>query len=250
MLTNERHDLILSLLTEKQTIKIQEIVDATSASESTIRRDLTELENLGKLERIFGGATVPSRHSIEPSVTDKSTKNLQGKIRIAKHAASYIQEGQCIFLDAGTTIFQMIPFLQDKKVIVVTNGLTHVELLNDLGIQTYLTGGFIKRRTGALVGSQAIQSLGAYRFDLCFLGVNGIHADHGYTTPDPEEAAVKQLASSQSHKTFVLADHTKMNKISFAKILDIQQADLIVNEVNEETLLTLKKMTEVKVVSS
>ena len=250
MLTNERHNLILRLLTEKQTIKIQEIVDATSASESTIRRDLTELENLGKLERIFGGATVPSRHSIEPSVVDKSTKNLREKINLAKYAASLIQEGHCIFLDAGTTIFQMIPFMQDKKVIVVTNGLTHVELLNDLGIPAYLTGGFIKRRTGALVGSQAIQSLGTYRFDLCFLGVNGFHAIHGYTTPDPEEAAVKQMASSLAQKTFVVADHTKLNRVSFAKIMDIQNADLIVDEINEETLEILKKKTDVKVASS
>lgn len=250
MLTMERHNLIMSLLTAKQTIKIQEIVDATSASESTIRRDLNELENLGKLERIFGGATVPSRRFNEPSVSDKSSKNLQEKIRLAKYAASLVQEGQCIFLDAGTTINRMIPYLQDKNVIVVTNGLTHVDLLNELGIQTYLTGGFIKRWTDALVGSKAIQSLATYRFDLCFLGVNGIHAIHGYTTPDPEEAAVKQLASSLAQKTYVLADHSKLNKVSFAKIMDIQHAELVINEIDTETLESLIKMTNVKVVSS
>ncbi|MBE3102874.1 MAG: DeoR/GlpR transcriptional regulator [Bacilli bacterium] len=250
MLTNERFDLILSLLTEKQTIKIQEIVDATSSSESTIRRDLTELENLGKLERIFGGATIPSRQFMEPSISDKSTKNLQEKIHIAEYAASFVQEGDCIFLDAGSTILQMIPFLQDKKVVVVTNGLTHVESLNEFGIQTYLTGGFIKRRTGALVGSQTIQSLESYRFDLCFLGVNGFHADFGFTTPDPEEAAIKKLASSLAQKTFVVADHTKANKVSFAKIMDINLAELIVNKIDKDTLETLTKKIIIKVAKS
>lgn len=250
MLTTERHNLILSMLTQKQTIKIQEIVEATSASESTIRRDLTELENLGKLVRIFGGATVPSRYANEPSVIVKSSKNTQEKNQLAKYAASIIQNGQCIFLDAGTTINHMIPFLQEKNVIVVTNGLTHMDLLNELGIQTYLTGGFIKRLTGALVGSQAIQSLESYRFDLCFLGVNGIHAIHGYTTPDPEEAAIKKLASSHAQKTYVVADHTKVNTVSFAKIMDIHDAELIVNEIDNETFESLIKLTDVKVVST
>lgn len=250
MLTTERYDLILSLLNKKQTIKMQDIVEATAASESTIRRDLTELEKLGKLERIFGGATVVDRYSLEPSVTDKSTINLQEKTQLAKYASSIVKEGDCIFLDAGTTILQMIPFLQDKNVVVVTNGLTHIEPLNDLGIQTYLTGGFIKRRTGALVGVQTIQSLETYRFDLCFLGVNGFHLEYGYTTPDPEEAAVKQMASKLAAKTYVVADHMKANKVSFAKIMDLQHADLIVNQLDDELLTSLSKSTNVKVVRS
>lgn len=248
MLTTERYDIILSLLNEKQTIKIQDIVEATDASESTIRRDLTELEKLGKLERIFGGATVAERYSKEPSVSDKSTKNLREKTLLANYAASLVVEENCIFLDAGTTILQMIPYLQGKNVIVVTNGLTHIETLTKLGIQTYLTGGFIKRRTGALVGAQTLQSLESYRFDLCFLGVNGFHPEYGYTTPDPEEAAVKQLASKLSHKTYVVADHAKANKVSFAKIMDLQHANLIVNQLENELFTCLSKKTTVKVV--
>jgi len=248
MLTTERYDIILSLLNEKQTIKIQDIVEATDASESTIRRDLTELEKLGKLERIFGGATVAERYSKEPSVSDKSTKNLREKTLLANYAASLVVEENCIFLDAGTTILQMIPNLQGKNVIVVTNGLTHIETLTKLGIQTYLTGGFIKRRTGALVGVQTLQSLESYRFDLCFLGVNGFHPEYGYTTPDPEEAAVKQLASKLSNKTYVVADQAKANKVSFAKIMDLQHANLIVNQLENELFTCLSKKTTVKVV--
>ena len=83
---------------------------------------------------------------------DKSTKNLQEKIRIAKYAATFVQEGDCIFLDAGTTMFQMIPHLKNKNVVIVTNGLTHVESLIEYGITTYLTGGYVKSKTRALVG--------------------------------------------------------------------------------------------------
>src|SRR5699024_1449315 len=125
-----------------------------------------------------------------------SVKNLHKKMNIAKYAASFVKEGDCIYLDAGSTVIQMIPFLKHKEVVVVTNGLTHVDILNLHGITSYLLGGRIKTRTSALTGPQAIQSINNYRFDKCFLGTNGFHSTYGYTTPDPDEANIKQVASS------------------------------------------------------
>lgn len=249
MLTNERHAYILRLLEEKQTVKIQQLVESTGASESTIRRDLTDLEQLQKLARVFGGATVTGQNLLEPSISDKSTQFLDEKIKIAEFASSFVQQGDSVFLDAGTTTFQLIPFLKDKDLVVVTNGLTLVEALNEQGITTYLTGGLMKPRTGAFVGSQTIQALQNYRFDICFLGINGCHPDYGYTTPDPEEAAVKQVASLLARKTFALADHSKINKISFAKIMDLERATLIVDEISKEANAMLEKKTIVKVVT-
>ncbi|MER2089699.1 DeoR/GlpR family DNA-binding transcription regulator [Sporosarcina sp. JAI121] len=249
MLTNERHEMILNLLAEKQTVNINELIELTAASESTIRRDLNELETLNKLERIHGGATVNGRISQEPSILDKSTKNLQEKIGLAKYAASFVQEGDCIFLDAGTTTVQMIPYLQNKQVIVVTNGLTHVDSLIEHGITAYLVGGYVKSKTRALVGPQTIQSLHDYRFDKCFLGVNGFHLEYGYTTPDPEEAAVKRLASSLARTTYVVADHSKYNKVSFSSITALEDAVLIVNDFQQEAIESLKKKTTVEVVA-
>lgn len=248
MLTNERQEMIINLLVEKQTIKIQDIVEATNASESTIRRDLTELENQHKLERIHGGATVSERKLQELSIPEKSSKNLQEKIRIAKYAASLIQDGDCIFIDAGTTTFQMIPFLSNKNVVVVTNGLTHVDSLIEQGITTYLTGGYVKAKTRALVGPQTIQSLKNYRFDKCFLGTNGFHVEFGYTTPDPEEATVKQLARTLAKKTYIVADHTKYNKVSFAKIDELHCAYLLTGDIGKQELELLEETTIVKVV--
>lgn len=248
MLTNERKQVILSLFEGKDTVKIQEVMDITNASESTVRRDLTELENEGKLKRIHGGATVIGRKLHELSVVDKTSKNIQEKKELAKFAASIIQEGDCIFIDAGTTIFQMIPYLKDKKVVVVTNGLTHVDALTEQGIPTYLTGGYVKGKTGALVGPQTIQSLQNYRFDKCFLGVNGFDCKFGYTTPDPEEAAVKQTASEFSQKTYVIADHTKYGEVSFSNISAMGQATLITTPLPDHVIDELNQKTTVKVV--
>ena len=248
LLTNERHDFILRLIEEKRTVKLQELVELTDASESTLRRDLTELESMGKLERVFGGAVLPARNLQEPSIADKSTRNLMEKKSIAEYAAAFVQEGDSVFLDAGTTTLQMIPFLKDKNPVVVTNGLPLAEALNDAGITTYLTGGLLKRRTGAFVGSGALLALDTYHFDVCFLGVNGFHTEYGYTTPDPEEAAIKQKACSHSRTTYVLADHSKMHKVSFAKIMDLTEAFLIVDQLAPEALLEFEKITHVKVV--
>lgn len=236
------------MLEKKQTVKIQELVDETAASESTIRRDLTELESQQKLERVFGGAILNGRNLKEQSIIDKSTLNLTEKIQVAQAAAELIKDGDSIFLDAGTTTFQMIPFLQKKDLLVVTNGLTLVDALNEYGITTYLIGGLLKSKTSAFVGSQTIQAMKSYRFDICFLGVNGLHIEYGYTTPDPEEAAVKQLASSLSRKTFMLADHSKINQVSFAKIMDLENTMLIIDSMPPQTLDDFRKKISVKVV--
>lgn len=248
MLTNERHNFILNLLEEKRTVKLQDLVERTDASESTLRRDLTELENMGKLERVFGGAILPSRNLQEPSIADKSTRNLMEKKSIAKYAATFVQEGDSVFLDAGTTTLQMIPFLKEKDPVVVTNGLPLAEALNDHGITTYLTGGLLKPRTGAFVGSGTLMSLATYHFDICFLGVNGFHMEYGYTTPDPEEAAIKRMASSHSKTTYMLADQSKIHKVSFAKIMDLQEATLIVDRLGSADMSKFEKVTSVKAV--
>lgn len=250
MLTTERHKLILKLLKEQQSIKIQELVERTAASESTIRRDLTELEERQKLERVFGGARAIGQNLPEPSIMDKAAKNLKEKQMIARYAASLVKTGDALFLDAGTTTSQMIPLLKGKNVTVVTNGLSHLEALMENKITSYLTGGFIKSRTGALVGPQTIQSLENYRFDKSFLGVNGIHLENGFTTPDPEEAAVKRMACELSRSCFVLADQSKFGKVSFAHIMDLSQSALIIDQLPKGAAEDIESKTTIKVVTA
>lgn len=247
MLTAERHSIIIQLLNEKHSIKIQDIIKATAASESTIRRDLTDLEAQGKLVRIHGGAILPERKLQEFSLKEKSTKNLHEKTKIAQLAACLVDEGDCLFIDAGTTTLQLIPYLKDKDIVVVTNGLSHVEALIKHGIPTYITGGHIKAKTGALIGAQTVQSISNYRFDKCFLGVNGFHIELGYTTPDPEEAMVKKTAHRHALQTFVLADHSKKNKVSFAKIISLQEAALLTDKLSLEEIEQFEKQTTLKV---
>uniref|UniRef100_C5DAK0 Transcriptional regulator, DeoR family n=1 Tax=Geobacillus sp. (strain WCH70) TaxID=471223 RepID=C5DAK0_GEOSW len=249
MLTEERHRIILELLAEKEVVKLQELVEATNSSESTIRRDLTQLEKEKKLRRIHGGATLLQKKREELSVLEKSTKHIQEKKRIAEYAASLVQNGDCIYLDAGTTTFEMIPHLHGKDIVVVTNGIMHLDMLLEYDVPTYLLGGFMKKKTKALIGRGALQSLKSYSFDKCFIGANGVHYEYGYTTPDPEEAMVKYTAMQLSQKAYVLADHSKLNESTFAKIAELHEATLITNELAEEWLEPYKAKTAVEVVT-
>ncbi|RXI99821.1 DeoR/GlpR transcriptional regulator [Anaerobacillus alkaliphilus] len=250
MLTPERHRIILDLLANKEVVKLQEFVDATESSESTIRRDLSQLESEKKLKRVHGGASLLQQKGEELSVLEKSTKNVEEKELIARYAASLIRDNDCIYLDAGTTAFLMIPHIQANKVKVVTNGLTHLESLLEHDIETYITGGLIKPKTRALIGRGAIEGIEQYRFDKCFIGVNGIHNEFGYTTPDPEEATVKKRVMNLSQQCFILADHSKFNEITFSKIADLQHATILTNENEEDILKDYLTKTTIKVVTT
>jgi DeoR family transcriptional regulator, fructose operon transcriptional repressor len=250
MLTPERHRKIIERLGEKQIVTIQELVEATSSSESTIRRDLSQLQKEKKLKRVHGGASLLHQKSEELSVVEKSSRNATEKDKIAQFASGFVDEGDCIYLDAGTTTLKLVPYLKDKSITVVTNAISHLEALIDYDIKTYLIGGLVKPKTNALVGSGALNSLRSYRFDKVFLGINGIHLEAGFTTPDPEEAAVKQLAISLAQKAFILADYSKFNEASFSKVAELNEAVIITNEMDEDAAYDFQDKTDIRVVTT
>nr|WP_263324041.1 DeoR/GlpR family DNA-binding transcription regulator [Neobacillus sp. Marseille-Q6967] len=249
MLEPERHQIILEALKNKNTVKLQELVELTHSSESTIRRDLIQLEQSKFLKRVHGGAARLQGKLQEPSMVEKSSKNLQAKRQIAQYAGGFVEEGDCIYLDAGSTIFEIIPFLP-TNIVVVTNGLMHLNELLERNIKTYVLGGYAKPVTKAIIGRGALESLEQYRFDKCFMGVNGIHPQFGYTTPDQEEAMIKQLAISLSREAYVVADESKFSEIAFAKIADLHSATIITNEVDKETKEQFTSKTKIEVVPS
>ena len=217
MLTEQRHELILRLLEEKKSITVTEVRDILGISESTVRRDITALDKAGKLTKVFGGAVsnhYPAYTSQEPTVDQKMDVMLEEKKKIAKYAASLIEPGDFIYLDAGTTTACMLDYLQDFSVTYVTNGVTHAQRLVKKGMKVILLGGELKASTEAVIGSQAVKLLMNYHFTKGFFGTNGITKKAGFTTPDVNEAAVKSMAMEQSGKCYVLADSSKFDKVS------------------------------------
>ena len=132
MLTEERYNFILEKLNQYGVIKSQELMVELDCSESTIRRDIASLEEHGKLVRVHGGAKRVYMIEQEQSLTEKSVKNIRSKEKIAELAASLVEDGDTIFLDAGSTTFFMVPFLKEKNIRIVTNAVQHALLLADL----------------------------------------------------------------------------------------------------------------------
>lgn len=229
MLTVKRHEIIMDLLKSHEMVSLQMILDATSSSESSIRRDLSALEKVGKLKRIHGGAMLLNNKK-DIALNIKSTTNVKEKQYIAKKAAQYIESGDAIFLDAGSTTLMLIPHLAHLKLTVVTNGLTHVPELLKQEHTVYLLGGKAKPDTNAMVGTQAIDMLSSFHFDKAFLGANGVSLKYGYTTPDVEEAKVKSLAITQSDKVYCLVDDSKFNEVTFSHIAPIDACHIITNK--------------------
>lgn len=250
MLTSERQQYIIEKINQNGFIKIQELVKELHTSESTIRRDLSQLEDMSVLKRVHGGAELVKKRSIEPTILEKSTSRTSEKEAIAKEAASMIDDGDCIYVDAGTTTLAMIPFIQNKPVTVVTNGIMQAAALQESDIITYLIGGRIKKSTNAIIGSQAINNINNYRFDKVFLGINGIHPEWGFSTPDPEEAILKRSAIDLSKEAFILADYSKFDETSFARVAQLNQATIITSGMDSAKLAKYKMNTKIKVVKS
>ncbi|WP_010076715.1 DeoR/GlpR family DNA-binding transcription regulator [Clostridium cellulovorans] len=244
MLIEERKSRILNLLKERDVVTIPELIDSLQVSEATIRRDLAYLDSINALKRVHGGATAMKKSLIEPTYNEKQNINVDDKKAIAKYAASLVENGDSIYLDAGTTTYEMVPYLEGKDIVVVTNGLKHIELLIESKIEAYIIGGKIKSSTKAVVGIEAIRNLERYKFDKSFLGINGIHLIHGYTTPDAEESTLKEMAMKASKESFVLADESKFGQQYFMQVASLDKASIITS--SSTNFGEYSKLTEIR----
>ncbi|RAN51218.1 DeoR/GlpR family DNA-binding transcription regulator [Dolosigranulum pigrum] len=234
MLTVERFDYILDRLQHHGVVHSSELMKALDVSESTIRRDLSELEERGELVRIHGGAKLAREMNSEQSIQEKTHINQEAKETIAKYAASLVEKEEFIYMDAGSTTFAMLKYLQGKNITVVTNGIQHASQLSELGVRVYTLGGRIKNQTQAIIGSLALEQLSGMRFSRVFLGMNSIDIDGGFTTPDPEEAVLKRHAAEQGERLYILADSSKFGGVSFARVLPLDGQTVIVEQLSDQ----------------
>lgn len=246
MLAQERFERILELLREKQSVTVADLTNWLNTSESTIRRDLTELSRQGLLIKVHGGATaVKSVLSREEEVITKAKKHQEEKREIGRYAASLIRKDDIVYLDAGTTTEMMIDFFNEHDVIYVTNGITHARKLMNAGFKVHLIGGEIKAITEAVVGEEALEQLDKYNFTKGFFGTNGIDEQRGFSTPDMKEAAVKRKALQQCQQRYILTDQSKFDQISTFKFADLNKTIIITDHLNNKKYKEITTIEEV-----
>ena len=250
MLAEERFALILDLLTEKRTATVQELCEALNASESTIRRDLTELDRQGRLNKVHGGATLPNGQFLadEPTMAAKESLAVSQKQSTAEAAAALITAEDFVYVDAGTSTLAMVRALSGPALEAhyVTNGIAHARLLAQKSCHVCLPGGLLRPRTEAIIGAAAVTALQQFNFTKAFMGANGVAMDAGFTTPDPEEAAVKAAAIRRARQIWFLTDDSKFGRIYPAVISALRDAAILTNRCPDPKYgqLTLVKETE------
>lgn len=248
MLAEERYSIILEMVRENKSVKLFELCELLGISESTVRRDLSTLDERGLVKKVHGGAISIddcSFNSVEQDMEAKSKIFTEEKIAIARYASSLIDDGDFVFIDAGTTTERMIEFLPNKDVTFVTNAFVHAKKLAYRGFKVYLPAGEIKLTTEAIVGAECVSSLQGYNFTKSFIGANGISLSGGITTPDRNEASVKAAAIQNSQKVYVLADHSKFGKITAVTLAQFNKVKIITDELKDKKYMAKANIKEV-----
>ncbi|MCY3781308.1 MAG: DeoR/GlpR family DNA-binding transcription regulator [Chloroflexi bacterium] len=228
----ERRTVIMRVLDATGRVAVGELSQMTKVSDMTIRRDLEALEREGLLKRRRGGAVSVTSLSYEPPYILRKDTNSNAKARIGKRAASLLREGETVILDVGTTAVQVARALKGRQnLTVLTSNLWAAAILADEpGIVLMLTGGKTRNRERSLVGHLATRAFEELVFDVFVMGVAGVHQEFGITDYNVDEAQVKRAAMRASQRRIVIADSSKLGKVAFAKLCDLDQIDAIVTD--------------------
>ncbi len=235
MLTEERYATILRILEEKKAVTVLELTKALGASESTVRRDLSALHKSGRLYKVYGGATAidNSYTSAEEDMKTKRELFAEEKTAIARKAASLVKRKDFVYIDAGSSTLRLIDFLEEKGAIYVTNGISHAARLTARGFRVFILGGELKAVTEAVIGTEALANLKNYNFTKGFFGTNGISTKSGFSTPDSDEAMIKGEALTRCKHAYVLADHSKFDRITPISFAMLSAASIITGRLQE-----------------
>lgn len=197
---------------ERGNVRMSELCDRFFVSQATMRRVLDAFENSGLIQRYHGGAMLVDPES-QSSVKQRQVANQREKDAIGRMAASFVQDGATLLLMGGTTVNAMCPFLEGKRLTVITNSLPVVNSLSWYPrIQLVILGGVLNPPEMEIRGALTEHSLTRLRADQLFLGATGLHAIHGLMTDDPNSVGTYSHCISVCDDFFVLADHTKFQR--------------------------------------
>ncbi|MEQ8153777.1 MAG: DeoR/GlpR family DNA-binding transcription regulator [Clostridiaceae bacterium] len=216
MLAKERLLYVLERLNTQPSVSIQKLSDELGVSISTIQRDLKTLENQGKIQRERGGAVKKELGNVlsglsEMPVVEKEMVNVPQKESVCERAAELIKDGDCIFIDSGTTPTNLVPFLTYKKIKIVTNSNFLLKKLSkEFKGEVYLLGGQFNFNYDMSFGPITLEEVSRFHFDHAFLGVSGIDIDSGEVfTTEFDIGAIKSAVMKRSNHKYLLMDDSK-----------------------------------------
>lgn len=240
LLAEQRRALILDEVRRRGGVRVNELTRKLGVSDMTVRRDLDALSRQGVLEKVHGGAVpVVEASTHEPGFEAKSGLELSAKEDIARTAASLVAPGSAIALSGGTTTYALAHHLLDvPDLTVVTNSVRVADVFHSAqrssgqrqGAATVVLTGGVRTPSDSLVGPVADQAIGALHFDVLFLGVHGISAEAGLSTPNLAEAETNRRLVRSARRVIVVADHTKWGTVGLSSFATLSQVDTLVTD--------------------
>ena len=219
MVNNLRSPEIIKLANQRSIVRVEELAEYFNVSLQTIRKDLNKLCSDGQLERVHGGAIIPS-HIENIEYEQRKKINLLGKQAIGRACAKKIPNEICLFMGIGTSTETAAKLLlEHKNLLIVTNNLNIANVLkNSAKSEVVITGGNLRKSDGALIGQPALETIKNFKFDLAILGCSALDREGNMLDFDTQEILVNQSIISQADKTYLLADHTKFLRKAPVKI--------------------------------
>ncbi|GAA0254818.1 HTH-type transcriptional regulator GlpR [Haladaptatus pallidirubidus] len=237
MLPEQRKRKIVEYISEHDGCSVERLAQEMECSEATIRRDLTDLEERELIKRSHGGALPVASIGGEKNVREKKIRNLKNKTAIAERAVEEIHEGNVVFFDSGTTTMEVAKKAPvDNSFVSVTNSPLIALELQDQDGEVQLTGGSLRQRTLSLIGATAEQFMKSSNFDIAFIGTNGVDKDGVLTTPNAEEARIKELMIKNSQRVVLVSTIEKLEQKSFKRFGTLADVNVFVTdkELSEE----------------
>ncbi|MBR3437490.1 MAG: DeoR/GlpR transcriptional regulator [Lachnospiraceae bacterium] len=230
----DRREQILTMLKQDGSVKVFDLVKAFGVSTETIRRDLEALEEEGLLRRVYGGAVRESRRSVETLLQDRLVQNAAEKESIGKAAATFVQDGDVIGIDVGTTTLEMARALlhRDLRIIVITNSIQiAVTLSASEKIEVILIGGRVRHGELSVGGHMLTEaSMRLFQTDRLFLGVGGITEKFGVTDFREEETAFRRIGIERTKEVYALADHSKFGVTAMYHVCDADRIHTVITD--------------------
>ncbi|AKO92324.1 DeoR/GlpR family DNA-binding transcription regulator [Priestia filamentosa] len=229
MLKAKRIQQIQDYVLEHQSVSLDELVTVFDVSKNTIRRDVQMLVDQGVVKKVYGGVAVD--HAQLESFNDRKTRNQLAKQAIAKEAANYVEDGDVIFIDSGTTTLEMLEFVKNKNITVITNNLDFiVYALPYENLKVISTGGALERETKSFSSFKNMDLLKTYNVNKAFMASTGVSISNGVTNSSPVESEIKQAVVRRSVEVFLLIDHTKFDKYALITYCELEELDYLITD--------------------
>jgi DeoR family transcriptional regulator, fructose operon transcriptional repressor len=230
MTAEERKHRLEGYLQKVEFASLEDLARHVGASTSTVRRDLTVLEAAGGLRRTHGGARIITPKSDEFAFSTRDTHQLDQKEAIGRACADLIRPNQSVIIDAGTTVYHVAKYLEDKSPQIVTNSLPVANLYSAAGrVELVLSGGVIYPRLGVLVGPLAVEAFSKLHADVAVMSAGGITLE-GLTNSHSLLIDIQLAMIRAAAKVIFCLDHTKFGRRSVSPLCDLEQIDTIVTD--------------------